>query len=177
MDKRTIKTRNAITKAYTQALMSHPDRAVTVSEICRIADINKTTFYRNFNDIWDLYYKLIEQFVDYVITEDLFASLIANPREYFSALDDRLGKLSPDMLQFVTQSATDICIQIEKRTRGFLKERYGELDDVLLEFIFGALERGYFRAYGNKESVEKVILLADLIKENYVKALYPHAIA
>ena len=171
MDKRKQKTKTAIAKAYMTAMMEHPEAPVTVTEICRRADINKTTFYRNFNDIWDLYYHLIDLFVDYVITEELIEKLLTKPSEYFAILDEQLAKLSPEMLAFVSKSVSDVCLQIEKRTKAYLKGRFGELDEVLLEFVFGALERGYLHAYGNKEAEAKVIKLADIILEHYPQAL------
>lgn len=62
-DRRTIYTRNAITNAYIQLLKQKPKEKIKVTELCRIAEINRCTFYLHFEDIND---------VERTIEEDLF---------------------------------------------------------------------------------------------------------
>ena len=55
IDKRTLKTRRAITNALAELLSEKELRSITVQEIADIADVNRVTFYKHYLDIYDLY--------------------------------------------------------------------------------------------------------------------------
>ena len=65
MDKRVYKTQKAVFNAYMQ-LLSKQEK-VTVKNICDNAGINKSTFYRNYEDIEDFQDKLVEKIADELI--------------------------------------------------------------------------------------------------------------
>ena len=65
MDKRVERTRRAIFSAYVE--LSSKKRKFTIKEICDAAGINKSTFYRNFNDLEDLQSKIIQNVSEYII--------------------------------------------------------------------------------------------------------------
>lgn len=58
IDKRTLKTRKAITEALAQLLSEKELRKITVQEIADLADVNRVTFYKHYLDIYDLYEKM-----------------------------------------------------------------------------------------------------------------------
>ena len=57
-DRRTLKTRKAIYNVLMELLTQKELHKVTVQEISDQADINRTTFYKHFLDVYDLYDKL-----------------------------------------------------------------------------------------------------------------------
>ena len=57
-DRRTLKTRKAIYNVLIDLLTQKELHKVTVQEISDTADINRTTFYKHFLDVYDLYDKL-----------------------------------------------------------------------------------------------------------------------
>ena len=57
-DRRTLKTRKAIYNVLMELLTQKSLHKVTVQEISDTADINRTTFYKHFLDVYDLYDKL-----------------------------------------------------------------------------------------------------------------------
>lgn len=62
-DRRIAKTRRALREALLELLeQKGPDR-VTVTELCRRADINRGTFYLHYRDVYDL----LEQYTDEVL--------------------------------------------------------------------------------------------------------------
>lgn len=67
-DRRTAYTRKVIREALYKLLEKKHLSEITVKELCEEADINRTTFYRNYLDIYDLYEKLEEE-----LTEKAFA--------------------------------------------------------------------------------------------------------
>lgn len=50
-DRRTKNTRRSIRDSLIGLLKTKPYQAVTVSELCRIADINRATFYLHYSDV------------------------------------------------------------------------------------------------------------------------------
>ena len=65
MDKRVERTQKAIFSAYVE--LASKKKKITIKEICEIANINKSTFYRNFLDLADLQHKITENISDYII--------------------------------------------------------------------------------------------------------------
>lgn len=60
-DRRTIKTRKAVYNALMELLSEKELRKITVQEISDLADINRTTFYKHFLDVYDLYDQLEQE--------------------------------------------------------------------------------------------------------------------
>ncbi|MGN0034460.1 MAG: TetR/AcrR family transcriptional regulator [Coriobacteriales bacterium] len=55
MDRRQKYTRMVLEQALAQLLEDKHLDKVTVKELCEKADVNRTTFYRNYADVYDLY--------------------------------------------------------------------------------------------------------------------------
>ena len=53
-DARTRYTKRIIKRTFLELLKEKPIRAVTVKELCARAEINRTTFYNHFMDIYDV---------------------------------------------------------------------------------------------------------------------------
>ena len=94
MDRRTIYTKNVIKDTLIDLLNEKEVNKITVSEICKIADINRATFYRYYLDVFDLLDKIREEFVNeimeavkddsintvYVFTKEIFEVLSKNKK-------------------------------------------------------------------------------------------------
>ncbi|MBR7040070.1 MAG: TetR/AcrR family transcriptional regulator [Oscillospiraceae bacterium] len=57
-DRRTLKTRRALSDALAELLVDHELHKVTVQQIADKADVNRVTFYKHFLDVYDLYDKI-----------------------------------------------------------------------------------------------------------------------
>lgn len=64
MDRRIKYTKRMIKETFLSLLEKKDINKITVSEICTIADINRATFYRYYLDIYDLFDKIQEDFVE-----------------------------------------------------------------------------------------------------------------
>ncbi len=78
MDRRVKYTKNTIEDTFLSLLEQKDLSNITVTEICQIADINRATFYRYYDDIYDLLKKIQESFVDDIKN----SNAIINIREY-----------------------------------------------------------------------------------------------
>ncbi len=67
MDIRMEKTEKAIKNAFLELRSKHPLEKITVKELCRLAQINKSTFYAHYEDIYDLSEKLQMETVQSVL--------------------------------------------------------------------------------------------------------------
>ena len=70
MDRRTAYTRRVIRESLYKLLEKKHLAQITVKELCQEADINRATFYRNYQDIYDLYEKLEEELTDEAFGSD-----------------------------------------------------------------------------------------------------------
>ncbi len=63
MDRRVKYTKMIIRETFINLLEKKSINKITVSEICKEADINRATFYRYYLDVYDLYDKVRDEFV------------------------------------------------------------------------------------------------------------------
>ena len=85
MDKRIYKTQKAVFQAYL-ALLSKQEK-FTIKDICEVAGINKSTFYRNYKDLEDFQAKLIERITDELL--DRFSEInkfYTDPKAFYEGL-------------------------------------------------------------------------------------------
>jgi AcrR family transcriptional regulator len=64
MDRRVKYTKKVIKDTFIDLLDKKDISKVTVSEICKIADVNRATFYRYYLDVFDLLEKMEQEFVE-----------------------------------------------------------------------------------------------------------------
>jgi len=90
-DVRIRYTKMIIRDSFVQALKSQPVNKISVKEICEIAEINRTTFYKHYTDCFDL----LKQIEDELIVElqqlvqetrhknlsDVFVKILSTMRE------------------------------------------------------------------------------------------------
>ena len=64
MDRRIKYTKNIIKTTFLKKLEEKEINKITVSEICKEADVNRATFYRYYLDVYDLLDSIETEFVD-----------------------------------------------------------------------------------------------------------------
>ncbi len=63
-DRRTSYSKKMIREALYQLMQEKPLNKITVKEICETADVNRSTFYAYFLDIYDLHDKILKEFFE-----------------------------------------------------------------------------------------------------------------
>lgn len=63
-DRRTIYTKNLIKDACYEALKKKPIEQITVTELCKAAEINRSTFYLHYQDAFAVFEEMLEEVLD-----------------------------------------------------------------------------------------------------------------
>ena len=64
MDRRILNTKKKLTSTFLEMLNKKAIKDITVLELCKIANINRTTFYKYYKDIDDLALKIEEELME-----------------------------------------------------------------------------------------------------------------
>lgn len=63
-DRRAQYSRRVIREALYELMKEKPLNKITVTEICALADVNRSTFYAYYTDIFDLHRKILKEFYE-----------------------------------------------------------------------------------------------------------------
>lgn len=80
-DHRTRVTKMMIRKAFTTILRNKPIQSISIKELCELAEINRSTFYLHYNDIYDLLNQIEDEMFESLksVLEPIVASGNGNP--------------------------------------------------------------------------------------------------
>lgn len=76
-NRRTQYTRKAIKEAFLSLLAETELAKITVTDICKLADINRGTFYQHYHDPADLFQQIEQEFVD-----QMLPLLVMRPKDH-----------------------------------------------------------------------------------------------
>ncbi|WP_062047713.1 TetR/AcrR family transcriptional regulator [Bacillus sp. JCM 19034] len=63
LDRRKQYTRKVLKNSLIELLQNKPINAISVKEICQLADINRSTFYAHYTDLYDLLQQIEEEII------------------------------------------------------------------------------------------------------------------
>ena len=191
-DLRVYKTKKAIREAFLELRKTKPLEKIKVSDVCDLAMCIRATFYRYYQDIYDLNNQLEDEAINRLVStfEDkeallfktesylkgLYISLEQNYDYYYTLFHDRKDVLT---------------IKIEKQTLEFYKTRYANNmeEEILISFIIHGIlytideylfihekehpsSFGEFYLFTEKNSVENAALLKHLQKYTSILTSY-----
>jgi AcrR family transcriptional regulator len=175
IDRRTQFTQSVIKEAFIQLLQKMPVEKISVTEICKIAEINRGTFYIHYQGPYDVLKQIENEYGNKIVNSihqiwedgryhnDLALALLS-PKIFAS--DDTLILLmtsnprSSNLLQQIKEGLETVLIPNLMKQHGFSEEEA----HVVIEFIFS----GYYAVYiyllnknSSPEEVEKMIEVID----------------
>lgn len=139
MDLRIVKTRRSVKQAFLELRNLHPLEKIRVTDICAIATINKTTFYKHYRDIFALSAELENEAIAMVMesfpAKDEF---FQNPMYFLTELPKALDVNKEFLFPLFHDNFDKLFSPLEKQ----LKNCYGTADskeeeDILLTFAIG----------------------------------------
>ncbi|MEB1808397.1 MAG: TetR family transcriptional regulator C-terminal domain-containing protein [Bacillaceae bacterium] len=95
MDRRKKYTRYVLKESFIKKMHEKPLSSITIKEVCEMADINRSTFYSNYKDLYDL----LSQIEDEII-EDLNHTLSS----YNYNKDDEAIQMTEKLLEYIAEN-------------------------------------------------------------------------
>ncbi len=91
MDLRMLKTQNSIHEAFYKLRKKLPLEKIRVNELCQMAQINKSTFYRHYLDVYDLSNALESEIIEAVKADFSSADMLySDPEQFVTGLRNAL---------------------------------------------------------------------------------------
>lgn len=140
IDARTRYSLMMIRKTFIKLLKENPVNKITVKKLCDEAEINRATFYRYYEDIYDLYEKTKEDFINEFFEE-------FKTREIFSIEEDLIH-----MLSLARQNA-DAIYALAKQSDAYefmqtlCAKIYNKFDEIFKTMCSGLTERQRMGTY------------------------------
>ena len=137
-DLRVYKTKKAIREAFLELRKTKPLEKIKVSDVCDLAMCIRATFYRYYQDIYDLNDQLEDEAINRLVStfEDK-ETLLFKTESYLKALYISLEQ-NYDYYYTLFHDRKDVLtIKIEKQTLEFYKTRYATNmeEEILISFI------------------------------------------
>ena len=152
------KTSIRIKELFIEELKSRPIDQIRISEICEKLDINRTTFYRHYEDIYYLLKEIENDFINGL--KSVYDDIVANKEDSFEVMKDILYffKDNKDICQilFSGQNSSSLWESYRKLSIDlFLKKIYQKypqsfhIDDNELKQSVEFVSSGFFALYKN----------------------------
>lgn len=103
-DRRIRKTERALQNAFAQIIQTKELPQITVKELCELADVNKSTFYLHYHDIYDLASSMKRQFLNdcyHIIAEDDILQFAANSSEIWNRIIQLFQRMDGIYIPFI----------------------------------------------------------------------------
>lgn len=123
-DRRVQKTKNLIEDVLINLLETKNINTITVTEVCKLADINRGTFYLHYADVFDLFEQLQSELLN-----DFYQ--ILNKYEIVESTLDKSFPILTDIAIFVKEKSKFFKIFLNKNNIDFNRN----LTDKFLEYL------------------------------------------
>ena len=139
MDLRIVKTRKAIQAAFIELRKTTPLEKIRVRDLCRIALINKSTFYNHYEDAFALSEELENELLDQCMNDFAYKDcLLTDPMRFLENVPVVLDKQEP-YLSILFSGRQDV---LYKKLQRQLRKSYSSPEmtaeeEIKLTFIIG----------------------------------------
>lgn len=175
MDLRIQKTKAAIKAAFLQLRRKNPIEKITITELSRVAQINKATFYLHYSDIFALSDEIEDGLIDEILANlgvlDRFG---IDPQKYSVEIFREFMKHRVELRELFSGSRNSLfSTKIEKRIKAQIYQNAPALknrhNDIILSFVI----QGIFHTVTNSidDDVEEVYMILDDITADIIKKL------
>lgn len=186
-DRRILKTKNSIYDALTNLMSKEDFHSITITDIAKVANINRKTFYNYFTCIDDVLNEIIDRELHRIFDNKLenvnYERLFKDPSEIFKRLTTAFNE-NPTLYStlFKLEEPVNLLQKIEfivkeKSTKLFLQKYPENSENIILlcEYCIS----GSFSIYRNWYNTGRQISIEDLsqkvcsLTESCVRTFYP----
>lgn len=176
-DKRVIKTKHAIFKAFVELLNEKDVNQITITDIAKKANINRKTFYNYYSDAYEVMEEIenltVEAFINNIGTVE-FTNMADFLTEIFIKFTETVNKdLEFFNLLFKTNNRSFLIVKIVEALKKYVQKRIeesNELDmrrfEVVSNFYLSGVLSVYMNWFMNNydQSIEEIsALLTELV--------------
>ncbi|OAB47418.1 TetR/AcrR family transcriptional regulator [Paenibacillus antarcticus] len=177
LDKRVYKTKIIIMNAFKQLIETKRIEKITIKELTDLSMINKTTFYRHFEDIYALVDHIENELVEqYIASADNVLTIFTDPVQYVKTITSTFISLQPLSTYLVRNARKEILfrkmeaahLQAIYRVRPELKDN--QKFKITLEYLNGGLISiglDYFNNVADQE--EACVVIGNIFKNTLVE--------
>lgn len=175
MDIRIIKTKKVIKDAFYQLIAKNDIENVKVTELCKLAEINKTTFYKHYQDVYQLesilQQELLNKFFEEFEEKDM---ILCDIGKFIRGLPKHVNNNFKIINTLFRNNMQLFFFGFEKCLRDYYEAVYPDIDDVILIFILTGIMRTmpilkYEDKSEENEIIDRISKVVDLLKFNYEK--------
>lgn len=182
-DRRVIKTKHAIYKAFVELLNEKDVTQITITDIAKKANINRKTFYNYYSDAYEVMEEIenltVEAFINNIGTVE-FTNMADFLTEIFIKFTETVNKdLEFFNLLFKTNNRSYLIVKIVEALKEYVQKRIeesNELDIPRFEVVSNFYLSGVLSVYMNwfmnnyDQSIEEIsALLTELILQGIQK--------
>lgn len=138
---RTLMTKRRIGAAYLELRHRYPIERIRITELCRAANSNRTTFYHYFEDVYNL-----NEEVENAILEECFANfqyqglIYTDPERYLKEFDKALTPRKNDLHCLGKNREVEQYAKLEKwLVKLARKDDSDKEEELLLTFVIGGI--------------------------------------
>ncbi|WP_350453695.1 TetR/AcrR family transcriptional regulator [Slackia heliotrinireducens] len=141
-DRRVAYTKRMIKEALFELIAESDVSEITIKEICAKADINRATFYRHYQDIYDLYLQVTEELSEPTLTKN------RDNESFLEALPEQLELTKSHQAFFRSSYRNGIGAVVARQNIEENRERYVQhevergIDPVEARIIFDFVQAG-----------------------------------
>ena len=160
-DMRTTRTKKALKKAITKLMLENSIEEISVTDICKDADINRVTFYTHYADKYELLHELLQDIVNLIDRENQMFYLANQTgdhiKDYTNTISHSIYKICFENKQFIKsltkQENTIFVTMVENiivkegiKTINFLKGKlnYKFPANFIIQFLLGGFSKLIF---------------------------------
>ena len=160
MELRIYKTETALRKAFYTLRQEKPTEKICVNELCKMAQINKSTFYRHYRDVFDLADALENELLAKVTAQFAAADkLYTDPQAFVAGLHGAMQPCQQEIKLLFGGRILAFADKIEAwLTQIYLNENSTEEEKIKLSFLIGGAIHAFLSPQFSYEDTAKTIV-------------------
>lgn len=175
MDLRIRKTQDTIKRAFLELRVHAPLEKISIKDLCQLANINKSTFYYHYDNIYALSDSLESETVEFILGEISLDQEFSLEKPEAFAREVCLAFLSYKNLISILFSGRGqgrLTNLIETGIKELIYKKYPEYrDDMEKNIFFSFCIQGIYHAYINNPNADEETLA--YTTEGFIKLLLP----
>ena len=167
MDLRVKKTKESIRRVYLEEKKDKNISEIRVTRLCQLANINKTTFYKHYKDIYDLADQIENQVIAEIIQECNYLSDLFNDTEKCITNIITTFHNHTDLLKVVFDTRSTVMIsKAEKQLMDiYLSGLHSKKEEVLIKFCIGGAANVLLNSIEKEDILDTTAIFVNLIQK------------